>query len=156
MKELVITLLICWSVGTSSAQAIECLSVPNRSESGWWSWREIDGRKCWYKKVGAVPPKSELIWPDQAKEVPPAGGLSQPEPSSMRAPEAMTMAVPQIEVARVKPVDLSAPNFRLSDGLIDLMKGFSLAGFQGIGGAWHGPPYLALPADTFDARYGPW
>ena len=133
MKEPVITLLICWSVGTSSAQAIECLSVPNRSESGPWSWREIDGRKCWYKKVGAVPPKSEFIWPDQAKEVSPAGGLSQPESSSVQAREAMTMALPRIEVARVKAVDLSTPNFRLSDGLIDLTKGFSLAGFQGIG-----------------------
>jgi hypothetical protein len=156
MKELVITLLICWSVGTSSAQAIECLSVPNRSESGWWSWREIDGRKCWYKKVGAVPPKSEFIWPERAKEATPETGPAQPELSSMRTPEATTMTLPQIEIVRVKPVDLSAPNFRLSDGLIDLMKGFSLAGFQGIGGAWHGPPYLALPADTFDARYGPW
>jgi hypothetical protein len=46
MKELV----ICWSVGTSSAQAIACLSAPNQAESGAWSWREIYGRKCWYKK----------------------------------------------------------------------------------------------------------
>jgi hypothetical protein len=152
MKELAIILLCC-GVATSSAQAIECLSVPNQSESGWWSWREIDGRKCWYKKVGAVPPKSEFIWPERAKEATPEAGTAQPELSSMRTPEATTMTLPQIEIVRVKPVDLSAPNFRLSDGLIEL---FSLAGFQGIGGAWDGPPYLALPADTFDARYGPW
>jgi hypothetical protein len=156
MKELVIILLICCGVATSSAQAIECLSVPNQSESGWWSWREIEGRKCWYKKVGAVPPKSEFIWPEHTKEATPEADPTQQELSSMRAPEATTTTLPQIEIARVKPVDLSAPNFRLSDGLIDLMKGFSLAGFQGIGGAWDTPPYIALPADTFDARYGPW
>jgi hypothetical protein len=156
MKELVIILLICCGVATSSAQAIECLSVPNQSESGWWSWREIEGRKCWYKKVGEVPPKSEFIWPEHTKEATPEADPTQQELSSMRAPEATTTTLPQIEIARVKPVDLSAPNFRLSDGLIDLMKGFSLAGFQGIGGAWDTPPYIALPADTFDARYGPW
>ena len=40
---------------------------------------------------------------------------------------------PQLEVLRVKPVELRAPNFRLSKGLIDLTKGFSLTGFEGIG-----------------------
>ena len=154
MKELVIILLICCGVATSSAQAIECLSVPNQSESGRWSWREIEGRKCWYKKVGAAPPKSEFIWPEHSsKEATGESGPAQQELSSMRAPGPTTTTLPQIEIARVTPVDLSAPNFRLSDGLIDLMKGFSLAGFQGIGGAWDTPP---LPADTFDARYGPW
>jgi hypothetical protein len=156
MKELVITLLVCCGVASSSAQAIECLSVPNQSESGWWAWRQIDGRKCWYKKVGAVPPKTEFIWPENARGAPPVESLPQQELSSTRAAEAMTMTLPQIEVARVKPVDLSDPNFRLSDGLIDLTKGFSLAGFQGIGGAWEMPPYIRLRADTFDARYGPW
>ena len=30
---------------TSSVQAVDCLSAPDHSETGWWSWREIDGRK---------------------------------------------------------------------------------------------------------------
>ncbi len=50
---------------------------------------------------------------------------------------------PQLEVLRVKPVELRAPNFRLSKGLIDLTKGFSLTGFEGIGGVWKTPPYIA-------------
>jgi hypothetical protein len=70
MKQVGIILLFCGSVASSSAQAIECLSAPNRSESGWWSWREIDGRKCWYIKNGAVPPKSEFEWPEREKEAP--------------------------------------------------------------------------------------
>ena len=41
----------------------------------------------------------------------------------------------------------------MSEGLIDLMKGFGLTGFQGIGGVCKTPPFIALP-DIFDARYG--
>ena len=67
----VVGLLVCCFASTRSAMAIECLTSPNQTERGWWSWREIDGRKCWYKKVGAVPPKSEFVWPDQPKEAPP-------------------------------------------------------------------------------------
>jgi len=115
MKELAIILLCC-GVATSSAQAIECLSVPNQSESGWWSWREIDGRKCWYKKVGAVPPKSEFFWPEQAKEAPPAQERVQQEPLPMPATEPIMATVPKFKIVRVKPVDLSNPIFRLSDG----------------------------------------
>src|SRR3982074_2639301 len=100
MKELAIILLCC-GVATSSAQAIECLSVPTQQETGWWSWREIDGRKCWYKKDGAGPPKSEFIWPERAKESTAEAGPAQPELSSMRTPEATTMTLPQIEIVRV-------------------------------------------------------
>jgi hypothetical protein len=47
------------------------------------------------------------------------------------------------------------PNPRLSDGLIDLMKGFSLSSRQGIGVAWEALPYIA-PANAFEERYGRW
>src|SRR5713226_1203473 len=156
MKEFLIVLLACCCAAISSVQAIECLSAPDHSESGWWSWREIDGRKCWYKKIGAVPPKSELMWPDRAEETPLAGASAQQESSSMRATEATTATLPQIEVARVKPVGLAAPNFRLSDGRIGLLEGFILSGFRGIGGTWETPAYIKFPPDTFDARYGRW
>jgi hypothetical protein len=61
---------------------------------------------------------------------------------------------PQIEVVRVKPIDPAAPNlrFQLSDGSVDLMKSFTLDGFDGVGGAWKMPP----TDETFDARYGRW
>jgi hypothetical protein len=61
--------------------------------------------------------------------------------------------LPQIEMARVKPVDRMSQNLRLSDNLIDLMKDFSLSSAQAIGGAWETP----LPPPTpFDERYGRW
>jgi hypothetical protein len=47
--------------------------------------------------------------------------------ATMETTKAMTASLPQIEVARVKPVEQMPPNVRLSDDLIDLMKGFSLS-----------------------------
>ena len=68
----------------------------------------------------------------------------------MRVTEPRTVTLPQIEMARVKPVDRPPPNLRLSEGLIDLMKDFSLFSAQGIGGAW------LRPSTPFDERYGQW
>ena len=68
--------------------------------------------------------------------------------------QATTANPPQIEVVRVKPIDPAAPNlsFQLSVGSVDLMKSFTLDGFDGVGGAWKMPP----TDETFDARYGRW
>jgi hypothetical protein len=73
------------------------------------------------------------------------------ESATMRATEAATGTSPQIEMARVKPVDSPPPNLRLSDDRIDLMKDFSLS--RAIGGAWGIPP---RPSTPFDERYGQW
>jgi hypothetical protein len=69
------------------------------------------------------------------------------------ATEAATGTLPQIEIARVKPVDRPPPNLRLGDDRIDLMKDFSLSSAQAIGGAWGIP---LRPSTPFDERYGPW
>ena len=201
MKTLATTLLVCCCLASSSARAIECLSAPDQSASVWWSWREIDGRKCWYKKVGAVPPKSEFVWPEQAKEAAPAAEAAQPaapaaEAAQRAAPAAKTAqpaapaaeaaqpaapaaktaqpaaptpttegmtstpprmaSAPHIEIAPVKPVDLTAPNFRLGNGRVGLTDDFDLSSFRGIGGAWEVPDHIGLALDSFDARYGRW
>ncbi|HVI65827.1 MAG TPA: hypothetical protein VM910_25060 [Bradyrhizobium sp.] len=75
------------------------------------------------------------------------------ESATMGTTKATTAALPQIEVARVKPVDRMPPNLRLSDDPIDLMKDFSLSSTQGIGGAWVTP---LRPSTPFDERYGQW
>ena len=75
------------------------------------------------------------------------------ESATMGTTKAPTATSPQIEVARVKPVDKMPPDLRLSDNLIDLMKDFSLSSAQGVGGAWRIPPRASTP---FDARYGQW
>jgi len=65
------------------------------------------------------------------------------ESATMRVTEPTTATLPQIEMARVKPVDSPPPNLRL-------MKDFSLSSAKGIGGAW------LRPSTPFDERYGQW
>ncbi len=75
------------------------------------------------------------------------------ELATIGANKATTATLPQIEMARVKPVDRLPPNLRLSDKPIDLMKYFSLSSDQAIGGAWGIP---LRPSTPFDERYGQW
>src|SRR5262249_6786630 len=75
------------------------------------------------------------------------------ETASVGTTKATTAVLPQIEVARVKPVDAMPANLRLSDNLIDLMKDFSLSSAKGIGAAWGIPLRASTP---FDERYGQW
>jgi hypothetical protein len=73
---------------------------------------------------------------------------------STTRPSQATTANEQVEVVRVKPVDPTDPKlrFQLSDNAVDLMTGFILGGFEGVGGVWKMPP----TDDTFDARFGRW
>ncbi len=73
--------------------------------------------------------------------------------ATMPTTSGTSMSLPQIEVARVKPVDQMPPNVRLSDDLVDLMKGFSLSSAEGIGSAWGTP---LRPPTLFDERFGQW
>ena len=57
---------------------------------------------------------------------------------------------PHIDIARVKPIDLTAPAFRLGGGQVDLARASDLSGPIGIGGAWQTPPYVALSDDLSD------
>ena len=75
------------------------------------------------------------------------------ESATRRATEAATATLPQIEMARVKPVDRLPPDLRLSDKPIDLMKDFRLSNAEAIGGAWAIP---VRPSTPFDERYGQW
>ena len=48
--------------GVANAKAMECSVARPSSAQGYWSWRLIDGRKCWYAGK-TVTPKSALRWP---------------------------------------------------------------------------------------------
>ena len=52
----------------ASAQAKQPCSAAAGSE-GYWSWRIIDGRKCWYEGKPMLS-KSLLEWPAQASALP--------------------------------------------------------------------------------------
>jgi len=75
------------------------------------------------------------------------------ESGTLGTTRATTAILPKIEVVRVKPVESTVPNPRLSDDRIDLMSGFGLSSNQAIGGAWAIP---LRPPTPFDERYGQW
>lgn len=49
------------TVGTTAAHAKQPCSVAPASGRGYWSWRMIDGRKCWYEGKPMLS-KSVLEW----------------------------------------------------------------------------------------------
>ena len=49
----------------ANAKAMECSVARPSSAHGYWSWRLIDGRKCWYAGKTTVS-KSLLQWPAKA------------------------------------------------------------------------------------------
>jgi hypothetical protein len=74
-------------IGVPTAQAIQCSNArPSDTHGRWWSWRLIDGRKCWYEGKSMIS-KTSLRWsPEQAS--------AQPKPD--RKPK---------DVLTVKPTD---------------------------------------------------
>jgi hypothetical protein len=52
-------------VGGANAKAMECSVARPSNATGYWSWRLIDGRKCWYAGKTMVS-KSLLQWPAKA------------------------------------------------------------------------------------------
>src|SRR5215831_14106095 len=58
------------SIGMPAAQAKQQCSPAMPSDShGYWSWRLIDGRKCWYEGKRGLS-KSLLVWPEKTSEQP--------------------------------------------------------------------------------------
>jgi hypothetical protein len=52
-------------LGTSAASAIECKAEMPGARSGYWSWRIIDGKRCWYSGRAGMD-KANLQWPKSA------------------------------------------------------------------------------------------
>ena len=48
--------------GVANAKAVECSVARPSSTQAYWSWRLIDGRKCWYAGKTMIS-KSQLQWP---------------------------------------------------------------------------------------------
>ena len=49
-------------IGGANAKAVECSAARGSHTQGYWSWRLIDGRKCWYPGKTMIS-KSLLQWP---------------------------------------------------------------------------------------------
>jgi hypothetical protein len=151
-------LLACCSFGTSTASAaITCMSEPGKT--GYHAWRTIDGRKCWFQKVGTTnPAKSELRWAtkrDEPEERSTALGYSPDESLQPRtalppvatatpsatAPRTSEAAPLRYRIARVRPATEPPAPVQTS---LDLMNGSSLSS--------HAPAHLA-PAAPFSDRF---
>ena len=68
--QILLVLLVAWMaafapVDAANAKAMECSVARPSSAQGYWSWRLIDGRKCWYAGKTMVS-KSLLQWPAKA------------------------------------------------------------------------------------------
>jgi hypothetical protein len=92
--------LLCASAGAAEirGRVIEC--EPQRVfNNKYWSWREIDGRKCWYQGQPGKP-KTELHWPTAAPESGLGNRASEAEqPGSIRdAPRPPSAAPAREEV----------------------------------------------------------
>src|ERR1700731_1884095 len=62
------------SIGIPTAQAKQQCSAAMPSPShGYWSWRLVDGRKCWYEGKPMLS-KSLLEWPAQTSAQPDSDG----------------------------------------------------------------------------------
>jgi hypothetical protein len=76
MRKLPSIVLAAWiatllPVGTPNAQAKQQCSpaAPSNPQGRWWSYRLIDGRKCWYEGKPMLS-KSLLEWPKAASVQP--------------------------------------------------------------------------------------
>jgi hypothetical protein len=67
-------------ISAPAAQVRECSAAVPSSAQGHWSWRLIDGRKCWYAGRTVIS-KSLLRWPATAPA--PAQAKAEAEPVSI-------------------------------------------------------------------------
>jgi hypothetical protein len=78
---------------------------------------------------------------------------------SLVAHAADPAVTPATTLPHIRTLEPSASNyrFRLRDGDVNLMKGFSLSSEQGIGASWQGPLVIPPHSDaTFEERFGDW
>jgi hypothetical protein len=83
-------------VAATNAQAKQqCnLAAPSNSHSGWWSYRIIDGRKCWYEGKPGLS-KSLLEWPSETSSTPTSSKeFARPTPTESNPMDAEALAPP--------------------------------------------------------------
>jgi len=87
------TVAACMSITCSAYAAIPCQTV--KDGNGHWSWREVDGRRCWYRGSPGKP-KTQLFWQVAAK--PASAPQPRPEPQALA-----TSPVLYLQVTRTTP-----------------------------------------------------
>jgi len=150
MKRIAAAILLLWA--TAAPAAILCRDAPGRDSGIHWSWRDVGGRRCWFKREGPIPPKSEFRWEreearQETKDEAPQAPLKQ-WPSSIRMLKTQILREGMSEV-EANWIDGDAP--------INLMRCDELSGPAGVGGSWVVPTYNKNAGDTtaFAERFAP-
>ncbi len=60
-----VTIALAWSATASSA--VECSAELPSARTDFWSWRIIDGKRCWYPGRPGMS-KAKLQWPQSARQ----------------------------------------------------------------------------------------
>ena len=139
---------------TAAPASIICQDSPG-SEPGvnWW-WRDIDNRRCWFKREGPIPPKSEFRWKEnkenQGREVVAEAEAAPVEQQN----QSIRMLKTRILWEGLSDVDA---NWIDGDAPVDLMSGDVLSGPAGVGGNWVVPldRQNADESLSFAARFAP-
>ena len=139
---------------TAAPASIICQDSPG-SEPGvnWW-WRDIDNRRCWFKREGPIPPKSEFRWKEnkenQGREVVAEAEAAPVEQQN----QSIRMLKTRILWEGISDVDA---NWIDGDAPVDLMSGDVLSGPAGVGGNWIVPSIQekAGESTSFAARFAP-
>jgi hypothetical protein len=94
-KQISIILLALPLLGMSmySAESKECVAEKPSRPPHHWSYRLIDGRKCWYEGENNFP-KALLQWPEQTKAL---SAFDQAEPPKERAQAVIPQSDPRNE-----------------------------------------------------------
>jgi hypothetical protein len=152
MKRIAIAILLLST--TAASATIRCQDAAGREAGVHWWWRDIDGRRCWFKREGPIPPKSELRWEKErageavVKAEAPAAPAEEQQGLSIR------MLKTRILWEGISEVDA---NWIDGDTPVDLMRGETLSGPAGVGGNWVVPSYKENAGETtsFAARFAP-
>lgn len=101
-------------------------AIPTHTQSRWWSYRLIDGRKCWYEGKPGLS-KSLLEWPKEATARPASGeGVTGSRPEKVLtplnakawAPNSQTLPNSQASSnSQVSPNSQASPNSQVSPNL---------------------------------------
>ena len=87
--------------GVANAKAVECSVARPSNPQGYWSWRLIDGRKCWYAGKTQIS-KSLLQWPAKASV------QAKADPAQVRVTVVPVTVVPVATEKRSDPLDAQA------------------------------------------------
>jgi len=145
---------------TPASAAILCQDAPGRGDGVHWWWRDIDGRRCWFKREGAIPAKSEFRWDkEKAREKTAKTGEGTMKAEAASPPAEQDGWSVRLLKTRIRWEGMSEveANWIDGDAPVDLMVGDLISGPAGLGGSWVIPSHRENIGETtsFAARFAP-